>query len=122
MTSKYTGEYTGALQDVAAAGAAVIFRGTGPSTYNEVTEVGAAGTPTSVTGKAIKSRSSYKRHEALKLVITATLTLFFVPDTINTLPTHKMTVEWAGENWTVEDVDPVAPDGIAIAARIIIGK
>ena len=82
-------------------------------------------TETSITGKAIKSRSDPVRYRELGLVLQTMPTLFFTPTTYGDTPEVGDVVEWppsSGDEYTVRDVDAIAPDGVTIAARVVIGK
>lgn len=118
----YAPDHKGALADVAASGAAVTFTRRNPGTHNPLTETFTTSGTTSVAGRAIKTRSNPRQYEALKLVQTEALTLFFVPTTYGDMPTPGMQCTWAGQTHTVRDVDPVAPDGTVIAARVVVSK
>lgn len=95
-------------------------------TYTPATD---AATPvtTTITGDAIQTRGDWKQYKALNLVPYEMPNLFFTPTTYGL---HAGTTEfvmpgdtviWATKTWTVKGVRPIAPDGIVIAAHIIIG-
>ena len=79
---------------------------------------------TTITGSAIQVRGDPKRYVALGLVLSEMPTLFFSPTTYGETPAPGDTVTWptGGSTWTVRDVDPIAPDGVTIAARVVIAK
>ena len=77
---------------------------------------------TTITGSAIQVKGIPARYTALGLVLTTMPTLLFTPTTYGETPEPGDTVSWVGKTYTVKDVDPVAPDGITIIARIIIGR
>lgn len=103
MTGKYAEDHASALADVSDAGSAVTF---------------ALGN-SSVSGSAIRVGGNSSRYLALGLELTQNPTLFFTPSTYGELPEAGYTVSWAGKTVTVKDVQPIAPDGVAIAARVI---
>jgi hypothetical protein len=74
----------------------------------------------SVTGSAIQVRPSLQRYKALNLALATTPTLFFTPMTYGEVPQPGDAVTWAGKPYVVRDVDPIAPDGVVIAARVAI--
>jgi hypothetical protein len=84
-----------------------------------------AGT-TTITGSAIQVRGNVQRYAALGLVLSTMPTLLFTPTLYGlragtaefVLPGDV--VEWATRTYTVRDVDPVAPDGVVIVARIVV--
>ncbi len=79
---------------------------------------------TTITGSAIQVRGDPRRYTALGLVLSEMPTLFFSPTTYGSTPAPGDTVTWptGGSTWTVKDVDPIAPDGVLIAARVVIGR
>lgn len=109
--------HASALRQVKAAGAAVTFtkvaRDRDPETGQSTT------TTTTVTGRAVRVSGRPDRYQALGLIESKAPTLMFVPDTRGEVPELGSEVSWGGEDHTVRDVDPVAPDGTAIAARVI---
>ena len=78
-------------------------------------------TSTSITGNALQVRGDPKRYKALNLVLTTMPTLLFAPTVYGECPEVGDRVTWASKPYTVRDVDQIAPDGIVIAARIVIG-
>jgi hypothetical protein len=88
-----------------------------------------AGTTTSssstITGSAIEVRGDVERYKALGLVLSTMPTLFFSPTTYGECPQAGDSVVWPetnGSTYTVRDVARIAPDGVTIAARVVIGK
>lgn len=100
-----------------------------PGTYDALAGVWTTA-PSTVTfeGNCIAVRGSVQRYQALNLVLSTTVTLFFdrrsYGDRMFTSDFVQPgdTVEWAGVTYSVKDVEPIAPDGIVIAARIIVGS
>lgn len=97
-------------------------------TYTADTDVMTSTTST-ITGSAIQVQSAFKQdkdlYEALGLRRSEAPTLFFSPTTYGDVPAPGDTVTWPATNgsvYTVRDVDRIAPDGVLIAARIIISK
>lgn len=92
-------------------------------TYTPTTDVSTVA-ETTITGSAIQVRGDPRRYAALGLVLSEMPTLFFSPTTYGDTPAPGDTVVWpdSGHTWTVKDVDPIAPDGVLIAARIVIGR
>ena len=64
------------------------------------------------------------RYQALGLSLTENPTLVFTPTTYGETPQPGDSVVWPanGTTYCVEDVDPVAPDGVTILARVVIGR
>ena len=84
-------------------------------------------TVTTITGSAIQVRGDPRRYKALGFVLTDMPTLFFSPTSdglragTDEFVQPGDTVVWATRTYTVKDVDPIAPDGVVIAARVVIG-
>ena len=87
----------------------------------------ATATTTTLTGNAIQVRGDPQRYKELNLVLSTAPTLFFAPTDYNLeafgsgFVQPGDTVVWASKTYTVKDVTPIAPDGVVIAARIIVG-
>ncbi len=81
-------------------------------------------TESTVAGAAFRVRSDPERFVALGLNITENPTLFFTPTDYGGTPQPGDEVTWPanGTVYHVKDVDPIAPDGVVIAARVVIGK
>lgn len=89
------------------------------SAYDPETDTSST-SETTITGVAIRVPGDPKRYAALGLVESDAPTLQFVPTTYGNTPEPGDTVTWANETYTVRDVEPVAPDGVTILARVII--
>lgn len=82
---------------------------------------------TTITGNAIQVRGDPRRYKALGFVLSTMPTLFFTPTEYgleangSDFVQPSDTVVWGSRTYTVRDVDPIAPDGVVIAARIVIG-
>jgi len=83
---------------------------------------------TTITGSAIQVKADPQRYQAQGLSVSTMPTLLFTPTSYNLKAyTDEFvapgdTVPWNSETYTVRDVEPVAPDGVVIVARIVIGK
>jgi hypothetical protein len=99
---------------------AVTFTRTLPGVYSPATDTWTAPTVTTITGNAIAVRGDPTRYRALGLVLTEAPTLFFAPTTYGETPAPGDTVTWTSIVYTVRDVAPIAPDGVTIAARVIV--
>jgi len=79
-----------------------------------------------IPGNAIQVRGNPERYRAAGLVLSTMPTLLWSPTTYGSyVPEPGDTVTWpetGGSAYTVRDVDPIAPDGVLIAARVVIGK
>lgn len=95
-------------------------------TYNEAT-ARTSETVTTIAGTAAQVSGLPERYAALGLVLATMPTLLFRPTATglraNTAdfvqPGDQVT--WAGRTYVVKDVDPTAPDGFVLTARIVIG-
>lgn len=105
---------------------ALTFTRTSPGTYDPLTDLTTAATVTTVAGEAIVVRGDPQRYRALELSMSTALTLFFTP-TVYALRAFTTDFVQPGDTttlnglaMTVRDVSPIAPDGMVIAARIIV--
>lgn len=97
-----------------------------PGTFDGTTGLFSSPSTSTITGSAIQVRGNGARYRELGLVLSTMPTLLFTPSAYplraNTdefvLPGD--TVSWNNIDYTVKDVDPVAPDGFVIVARIIV--
>lgn len=78
---------------------------------------------TTITGSAIQVHGVPQRYRDMGLVLATMPTLLFTPTTYGERPMPGDTCVWplGGETFTVKDVDPIAPDGVMIMGRVIIG-
>lgn len=122
----YTAEYTSAHADVLAAGTAVTFTRVGASTgvYDAATDTRLAGTERVTThpAAAMRVRGNPQTYARLNLSTTDAPTLLIVPDTMGDLPAPGDTVVWASVPYTARDVDPIAPSGAALMARVVVSR
>lgn len=95
---------------------------TAGGTYDPATDTFTAGDAAAsyVTGRAMRVAGDPTRYEALGLVQSEAPTLVFVPDVVGQLPPPGATLRFGESLFTVRDVDPVAPDGVALWARLIV--
>lgn len=100
---------------------AVTFTRVLQTSYDPETDQG-VDTTTTITGVAIRVRGDAHHYQALGLIESKAPTLYFVPTTYGETPEPGDVVTWESEEYTVRDVSPLAPDGVTIAARIIIEK
>lgn len=71
-------------------------------------------------GVAIELPGDPEEYVALELLKAEPVTLFFVPDEIGNLPQMSDTAAWAGKVRTVQQIFPVRPAGIGVAAKVIM--
>lgn len=122
MATQYATTHAQAVADVKAAGLAVTFTRTAGGTYNRLTDTTTGSTTTTVTGWAVRVPGSPITYERLNLVQSEAPTLLFAPTTVGTLPPLSAQVNWGGVSYTVRDVDPIAPDGVALVARVVVAR
>lgn len=122
-------DHQAALDELRDTGLPATFRKT-TSTYDEATDTWSEGATSEVSGLVLQTRGDPRKYEALALVESEAPTLLFVPYTRGELPELGAVVRWpnplgipdVGTAYSVADVDPVAPDGRAIMARIIVKR
>ena len=93
------------------------------NTYNPETGVLTVSEST-ISGSAVQVKSDPRRFDALGLSLLENLTLLFTPTTYGETPQPGDEVTWpaSGTVYKVADVDPTAPDGKTILARVVIGR
>lgn len=79
-------------------------------------------TVTTISGNAIRVRGLPQTYRALGLIDSEAPTLLFDATTYGDRPAPGDTVVWEGLTWVVRDVNPVAPDGVAIISRVVITR
>lgn len=97
-------------------------------TYDAATDT-MTSVATTVTGDAVQvtpKDSDLVRFRERDLVITETILLLFTPTTYGQVPAPGDVVTWpnssVGLEYTVRDVNPLAPDGVVILARVACGR
>lgn len=97
-----------------------------PGTFDPTTRTWSSPTTTTIVGSAFQMRGSPQRYAALGLNLTTMPTLFFTPNDYElraysddfVLPGDSL--EWNDVTYTVRDVAPIAPDGVVIAAYLVV--
>lgn len=118
----YAADHAGAVADVQAAGARVTFTLSSPGTYTDATDAWTSATTTTVAGYAIRVGGNPVRYAELNLRQSEAPTLLFTPSTYGSLPALGSSVTWNSLVYTVRDVQPLAPDGTAILARVVVAR
>ena len=103
-------------------GAAVAFTQTTPGTYDGATGQWSADVTVTVTGTAMQIEGDPDAYAALGLIQSANPMLLFHPAVVGVLPSLGMTVAWGGATLTVKDVEPLAMNGVATAARVRMSR
>jgi hypothetical protein len=120
--SIYGSTHARASTVVVGAGASVTFTLATPGTYDATTDTYSAPSTASVAGAAIRVAGDPKQYRALALVEEEAPTLFFTPTVFGQLPAPGYSVTWSGLTFVTRAVRPIAPDGTAIAARIVVSR
>lgn len=116
----YAAQHDRALDQVRRKGAALTFT---KSTRTLDDETGEASVSTAtVAGQAVRVPGDPKRYGDLGLLESQAPTLLFVPTTLGEEPELGATCAWGGETFTVADVEPLAPDGSTILARVVVKR
>lgn len=79
-------------------------------------------TTTTVVGVAIRTTGNAIKYRELGLIESEAPTLLFVPNTYGETPQPGDTVIWNSLEYTAADVDPLAPDGVTILAKVIVKR
>ena len=126
VSGKYAAEHTSAVADIAAAGNAVTFTRASAGTYDGVADSFTTATTSTIAGQAMQVHGDAQRYDSLGLVLATMPTLFFAPTSYPLAANATAFVEpgdtvvWSGVTYTARDVDPLAPDGYVITARVIV--
>jgi hypothetical protein len=108
-----------ALDTISKKGATVTFPGTNTgAVYDPATDTWSGGSTTAVAGKAVQTKGDVDRFKALNLVLVNPVSLLIAAKNLAVTPLPGMTFTWAGKNYTIKDVDPVAPDGVPILFKV----
>jgi hypothetical protein len=103
-------------------GVAVTFTKATPGTYDPATDTTTGGSTVTVSGYAMRIQGDPDEYARLGQIQSEHPMLSFAPDTAGELPTLGMTVEFGGETFTVEDVNPCAMNGTATSAHVRCGR
>lgn len=103
-------------------GAAVTFTQTTPGTYDGATGLWSDATTVTVSGHAMQIDGDPVVYAALGLIQSNNPMLLFRPAVAGEMPTLGMTVVWGANTLTVRDVEPLAMNGTATAARVRVSQ
>lgn len=103
-------------------GAAVTFTQTTPGTYDGTTGQWSSDVTVTVSGVAMQIEGDPETYAALGLIQSLNPTLLFRPAVAGVLPALGMTVVWGDATLTVKDVEVLAMNGIATAARVRVSR
>jgi len=118
----YTQQHASSHATLKRKGAAVTFTHASPGAYDATTDTHTSPASTTVAGYAIQDAGNPEQYKALDLIESEAPTLFFTPTTFGSLPALNDTVSWNSVTWFVRSILPIAPDGTAIAARIVVSR
>jgi hypothetical protein len=91
-------------------------------TYNPATDTFGGVYHQPVAGTAISVKGDREQYRDLGLVEAKALTLLFRPATFGEKPPLGSCVTWAGVEYNVNDVLPLAPAGETLIARVIVSR
>jgi len=123
MSGKYAVEHQSARADLSGAGTAVVFELTTAGAYDPVADTETGATTSRVPGVAMRvtpNPQDIKRFQEKSLVVAETPLLLFVADTYGDVVPMGASCTWEGQRCTVRDVNPLAPDGVHILARVAV--
>lgn len=103
-------------------GAPVTFTQTTPGVYDGTTGTWSADATITVDGYAMQIAGNPDLYTQLGLIESENPTLSFTPATIGVLPTLGMTVPWGGVTLTVKNINPLAKNGVATKAHIVVSR
>lgn len=103
-------------------GAPVTFTQTTPGVYDGTTGTWSADATVTVDGYAMQIAGDPNLYVQLGLIESANPTLSFTPNTPGVLPALGFTVVWGGATLTVKNVNPLAMNGIATKAHIVVSR
>jgi hypothetical protein len=115
----YDDKHASALDQVRAKGAPLNFVSTA-STYDPLTDRDTPGVTTTMEGFGIQDDSDPNLYERLGLIAALAVTVFWVPKVYGNIPPLGAPAAFGGVNGVVKSVDPLMPDGKAIAATVVI--
>lgn len=118
----YAATHASALATAKRKGEAMTFTLANPGTHSPTAGTFSSASTSTVAGYGVRSRGDPKVYEALKLTPREAPTIFFVPSTYGQLPALNSKVPFESVTYSVRSIDPIAPDGTAIAARVVISK
>lgn len=93
------------------------------TTIDAATDVATVASST-VVGSAVQVRGRAQFYEQNGLNLSTMPTLLFTPSTYGEVPEPGDRVEWPedGDTYVVKAVEVIAPDGVVIAARVVIAR
>jgi hypothetical protein len=118
----YAATHADTLAKIRAKGSRIVFTKTTTPVDND-TGLPLAPVTTTVTGYALGTEDGDPAtYQSLGLVKSSAPSLFVVCDTYGAVPPDLATCEWGGAVHTVRDVQPFAPDGVAISSTTVVAR
>lgn len=118
--ANYSGLHRDLRRTVERYGADVAFAGGGKGDYDPKLDKFAGGELARVEGRAVRVNGDPETYSRLGLETAEPVTLLFVPNTLGHRPRKGSTAVWENAKRTVRDVDPIAPSGQTVAARVVL--
>lgn len=103
-------------------GAPVTFTQTTPGVYDGATGTWSADATVTVDGFAMKIAGDPDLYTQLGLIESENPTLSFTPSVVGVLPSLGMTVPWGGQTLTAKHINPLAKNGVATKAHIMVSR
>lgn len=120
MAGNYSRQWASALRQMQRKGAPVVFTLVTAGAETIATGTRGPGTSATVAGYAVRVRGKPLTYQALALIESESPTLEFIPNVYGQLPALNSTAVFGGKSYATADVEPIAPDGVAIGARVIV--
>lgn len=118
MSSQYDAIAQRSLAAIARKGATVSFN-TSAGIYDPVTDTWSGGTSGNALGKAVQTANDLQQLVALSLVTEKTVTLLVAARGLTVTPDRGEHFTWAGVDYTIREVETIAPDGTPILYRVV---
>jgi hypothetical protein len=93
-----------------------------PGTYDPATDTSTPPTTSTAAGNVTQIEGDPNVYLRLQLIESENPTLLFTPNVPGDIPALGWTIDWGGETLTVKDITPLAPKGIALAAKIVASR
>lgn len=120
MSSKYAATAQRSLAAITRKGAVVSFGShTGTPIFDPVTNTWSGGADVVATGRAVQTNNNLEQLVALGLVDNKTVTLLVAASGLTITPSTGMVMSWAGVDYSIDNVDTLAPDGTPILYTIV---
>jgi hypothetical protein len=120
VSSQYDAVAQRSLAAIARKGADVSFATVaGTPVYDPITDTWSGGSAATATGKAVQTTNDLQQLVALSLVTETTVTLLVAARGLTITPDRGEHFTWAGVDYTIKQVEKIAPDGTPILYRVV---